>query len=160
MSPPDPAELVALPRNTSGARPGGRRHARGRHEDVRVLSRSGLPRVLPKHLGPEADAIREYLGGLLDRAGLTPPLPRAILSPLREAGLAFVDLRRLRADLESLRARRGGGVRKKEERKLRGEIRKTRIQVLLQEREVQRIAKTARPTLSLAERLAARGGRT
>jgi hypothetical protein len=105
-----------------------------------MLRHSGLPRALPKHVGPEADAYREYLGGLVDRLGLPLPVPRYAVEPAREAALAFLDLRRLRGDLESLRARTGGGVRRKEERKLRSEIRKTRVQLLLFERRLEALA--------------------
>jgi len=94
-----------------------------------LLADTGLPRALRRHDTPEGIAYRRYLDGLLDRFGVSRPLPKALVNPLREAGIATLELRRLQADLEGLRERRGGGVRRQEERRLRGEIRKTRVQV-------------------------------
>jgi hypothetical protein len=96
---------------------------------IRTLKHSGLPRVMIRQVGPEADLVREYMRGLMERFGVSVPLPRALVNPIREAGIATLELRRLQADLEGLRERRGGGVRRQEERKLREEIRDTRWQV-------------------------------
>jgi len=126
-----------------------------------VLRWSSLPRVLPKHLGPEADAYREYVLGLLDRLGVPLPLPRGLVQPVREAGSAHLDLWRLRQALEALEARCGAGSRPKEERRLRGEIRKTRIQVKWLEHEARVAAKSMKrePTVDeLLDRIHAHPG--
>ena len=133
-----PVEALSLP--TAASSPNGDAPKPRRPQNPHRMRFSGLPRVLRNHSSPEGAAASEYLHGLVERYGIALPPPRALMEPIREAGLAFVDLRRLRADLEGLRARTGGGVRRKEERKLRSEIRKTRVQLLLFERRLEALA--------------------
>jgi hypothetical protein len=99
------------------------------------LLKHGEPRALADHRSRDGYAYRQYCQAWLARAGGA--LPREALSTLREAGLVMLDLSRLRADLEGLRARRGGGVRRKEERRLRTELRKTRVQQVFLERRLE-----------------------
>jgi len=116
-----------------------------READMSAVTRSqrlmkhGEPRALPEHRNREGYAYRIYCQRWLARVnGAMAP---TTLSVLREAALTALDLGRLRTELEALRARRGAGVRRKEERRLRSEIRKTRIQLLLFERRLEAEAK-------------------
>jgi hypothetical protein len=103
---------------------------------VRAL-RGGIPRALPSHKTREGWAYRRLIEATRSRL---PSLPAAAAPMLREAALATLDLARLRGDLEVLRARRGPGVRRQEERRLRSEIRKTRVQMLLLDRRLDELA--------------------
>jgi hypothetical protein len=102
------------------------------------LMKYGEPRALPEHRGRDGYAYRQYCRAWLARAGGS--LPPEALFTLREAGLVMLDLSRLRGELEALRARRGGGVRKREERRVRAEIRKTRVQQVFLERRLEALA--------------------
>jgi hypothetical protein len=105
-----------------------------------ILYRSGLPRALERHDTPEGRAYLTHLRAVVEQLGLSMPLPAFLLPTLREVGLVMLDLRRLRCDLETLRARRGAGVRRQEERRLRSEIRKTRTQMMALERHLRGLA--------------------
>jgi hypothetical protein len=97
----------------------------------------GVPRALLDHRSREGWVYRRYCQATVARLG---PLPAAAMPTLKEAALATLDLARLRSELEALRARRGGGVRRKQERALRSEIRKTRVQLVLLERRIEQFA--------------------
>lgn len=114
----------------------------------------GEPRALPEHRSRDGYAYRRYCQHWLARA-----LPPEALPTLREAGLANLDLARLRGDLEQLGARTGGGVRRKEARRLRAEIRKARIQLVLLERRLEKLAsRNGHRTPTLAEVIRQRQG--
>ena len=99
--------------------------------------KGGVPRGFKNQKGPDAYLYRSHVLGLLAHL---PALPAAARPTLRECGLAAVDLARLRRELEELRARRGPGVRRGQEKRLRSEIRKTRVQLMLLERRLEEMA--------------------
>jgi hypothetical protein len=101
----------------------------------------GIPRAFKNHKNPDGFAYRAYVVALKKRL---PGLPTHAAPTLREAGLTVVDLTRARAELEELRARRGPGKRKGQERRVRAEQRKLRVQLLMLERRLEDLA--ARPT--------------
>lgn len=148
MSAPETVRLLA-----SSSHPGGATRPRSRLRGaVRRLRRSGLPRGLGKHTGPDADAWRQYLTPMLRHLGLW-PVPDYALDAARSAGLAMLSLRHLEAELEGLQARSGPGRRRKAEYQTEARIRKARVAKRLCEQDLARLAKRARP-LDLAQRLA------
>lgn len=154
MSVPETVRLLTSPRSQNGAIPP---TARRRRDSVRRLRGSGLPRGLARHVGPDADAYREYLVPMLRHLGLW-PLPDFALDAARQAGLAMLTLRRLEADLETLQGRTGPGRRRQAELRLEGRIRKQLVAKRLCERDLARLAKRAKPQ-TLADAIKQRQGR-
>lgn len=130
------------------------RHAEAVWESSVSALTGEIPRGLPDHRTREARGYRAYVEA---KRSALPALPVAANPLLREAALANLDLTRLRMDLERLRARRGPGARRAEERRLRSEIRKTRVQLLILERQLGTFAHSnghTSPGLSPSELLA------
>lgn len=154
MSAPETVRILTWPSHPGGStRP--RTRLRGA---VRRLRRSGLPRGLGKHTGPDADAWRQYLMPMLRHLGLGPPVPDFALDAARSAGLAMLSLRHLEAELEGLQTRSGPGRRRKAEYQTEARIRKARVARRLCEQDLARLAKRAKP-LTLAEAIRQQQGR-
>lgn len=111
----------------------------------RIRGRHRLTASLPRRFADHRRyAARKYRETVLAYRQRFPNLGSSADYILAETGLAVLDLQRLRDALELLEAREGKGRRPKETRRLRGEIRKTRVQLLLLERRLEHLASSKR----------------
>ena len=149
MSAPEPVRLLSRPRRAPAGPPASDR----RRTNVRRLLSSGLPAAMVKHVGPDADAYRQYLTPMLRLLGLW-PVPDVALDKAREAGQAMLDLRHLEAELATIRTRTGPGRRRSMERTLEARIRKSRVSKRLCEQDLARLAKQVQKPLDLARAIA------
>ena len=113
--------------------------------------KGAVPRAFKDSRRTIARRYREYCLAIQEQWG---PLPAVALPTLREAGLLFLELERIAADMEAARARR----RRRDIARLGRRQFACREQLMRLERRLQELGGTRTP--SLAEQLAARPAST
>lgn len=108
----------------------------------------GIPRALPSHRTHEGAEYGRYCRAILKRLG---PLGPEAMPTLRETGLVVLDLQRVRAELETARAK----GRRQEGRRLRREQARLRLTLLSLERHLVGLAGTNGHGQDLARAIAA-----
>lgn len=113
--------------------------------------RGGIPRALPDHRTANGVQYGRYCRAVVKRLG---KLGRDAMPTLEEAGLAVLDLRRLRVEIAAAQARPN---RRREVRRLERDRGRLRRQLLDLERRLEELAtRDGRGASSLAQYLAAK----